>query len=80
MNKEAQIPELTYPLIKRAVNGEPEALVEILRYYDTYINSLVTYEITGPDGQLHRHIDKDMKVQVQMKLVDAIQEKWRELI
>ena len=80
MNKEAQIPELTYPLIKRAVNGEPEALVEILRYYDAYINSLVTYEITGPDGRLHRHIDEDMKVQVQMKLVDAIQEKWRELL
>ena len=80
MSKEAQSHELTYDLIKRAVHGEPAALEEILLYYDAYINSLVEYETTGPDGRTYRHIDEDMKIEVQMKLVDALQNKWRKLI
>lgn len=80
MSRNAQSHELTYDLIKRAVHGEPEALEEILLHYDAYLNSLVTYETTGPDGRTYRHIDEDMKAEVQMKLVDAIQKKWRKLI
>lgn len=80
MSRNAQSHELTYDLIKRAVHGEPEALEEILLYYDAYLNSLVTYETTGPDGRTYRHKDEDMKAEVQMKLVDAIQKKWRKLI
>lgn len=49
-------------------------------HYDAYINSMVAYETTGPDGRTYRHIDEDKKVQVQMKLVDAIHKKWRKLI
>ena len=80
MSKAAQSHELTYDLIKRAVHGDQEAIEAYLLHYDAYINSLVTYETTGPDGRTYRHIDEDMKVQVQMKLVDAIQKKWRKLI
>ena len=80
MSKEAQSHELTYDLIKRAVHGEPAALEEILLHYDTDISSLVEYETAGLDGNTYRHIDEDMKVQIQMKLVDAIQKKWRKLI
>lgn len=80
MSKAAQRHELNYDLIKRAVHGEPEALNEILLHYEAYINSLVAYETVGMDGSTYRHVDEDMKVQVQMKLVDAIQKKWRELI
>lgn len=72
--------ELTYDLIKRAVHGERAALGEILLHYDAYLNSLVTYETTGPDGRTYRHIDEDMKAEAQIKLMDAIQTKWRELI
>lgn len=80
MSREAQSHELNYDLIKRAVHGDTAALEEILLHYDTYINSLVTYETIGRNGEVFRHIDEDMKMQVQMKLVDAIQKKWRELI
>ena len=38
------------------------------------------YDEVGPDGQLHSYIDEDMKIQVQMKIVDALQNKWRKLI
>lgn len=80
MSREAQSHELNYDLIKRAVHGDTAAMEELLLHYDAYINSLVTYETTGRNGEVFRHIDEDMKVQVQMKLVDAIQKKWRELI
>ena len=76
MSKEAQSHELTYDLIKRAVHGDQEAIEAYLLHYDAYINSLVMYDEVGPDGQLHSYIDEDMKIQVQMKIVDALQNKW----
>ena len=80
MSKEAQSHELTYDLIKRAVHGDQQAIEAYLLHYDAYINSLVMYDEVGPDGQLHSYIDEDMKIQVQMKIVDALQNKWRKLI
>jgi hypothetical protein len=80
MSKKAQSHELTYDLIKRAVHGDQEAIEAYLLHYDSYINSLVMYDEVGPDGQLHSYIDEDMKIQVQMKIVDALQNKWRKLI
>lgn len=72
--------KLTCDLIKRAVHGNQKALKKILRIYDPYINSVVTVERLLSSGEFIREIDEDMKIQVQMKLVDAIQTKWRELI
>ena len=80
MSKAAQSHELTYDLIKRAVHGDQEAIEAYLLHYDAYINSLVMYDEVGSDGQLHSYIDEDMKIQVQMKIVDALQNKWRKLI
>lgn len=67
------IPLVLYDLIKRAVHGDQEAIEAYLLHYDSYINSLVMYDEVGPDGQLHSYIDEDMKIQVQMKIVDALQ-------
>lgn len=75
-----EIHELNYELIKRAVHGEPEALEEILRIYEPYHDSLVASDVAGADGRIHKVIDEDKKIQVQMHLVDVIQKKWRELI
>ena len=72
--------ELTYELIQKAVRGEDDALEEILRIYDPYINSVVTVEKQLPSGETIQEVDEDMKIQVQMHLVEAIQKKWRELI
>ena len=79
MSKAAQSHELTYDLIKRAVHGDQEAIEAYLLHYDAYINFLVSYDEVGPDGRIYRHIDEDMKIEVQMKLVDALQNKWRKL-
>lgn len=77
---EAETLKLTYDLIQKAVHGDQKALEEILHIYDPYINSVVTVERLLPSGEFIREIDEDMKIQVQMKLMDAIQTKWRELI
>lgn len=53
---------------------------EILRIYEPFHDSLVTYEVIGTDGKIHREIDEDKKVQIQMHLLEVIQTKWRELI
>lgn len=72
--------KLTYDLIKQAVHGDEKALEKILHIYEPYINSVVTFEQLLPSGDIIHEVDEDMKIQVQMKLVEAIQTKWRELI
>ena len=70
--------ELTYELICAAVKGEEEALNQILRYYDDYINTLATVEAEDEYGKPYHYIDDDLKVRIQMKLVQAIPA-WRGL-
>lgn len=74
------IHELTYDLVQKAVKGEHSALEKILHIYDPYINSVVTIEKILPSGEIVEEVDEDMKIQVQMHLVEAIQNKWREMI
>lgn len=71
---------LTYELIQKAVQGDPTALEAILRYYEPYHNALAAYETVDADGRIHREIDEVIKIQIQQRLVYAIQHKWRQLI
>lgn len=71
---------VSYTLIKKASQGDQQALAEILRLYEPFHNALASYDIIGPDGKPYQVVNEDWKIQVQMKLADAIQTKWRELI
>ena len=71
---------LTLDLIMKAMQGYPEALEYILKLYDDYINAFCRYETFDADGIVHTKFDEDMKVQIQNKLLDAIQLKWRPMI
>lgn len=71
---------LTYELIQKAVTGDPAALEAILKYYEPYHNALSAYETVDADGRIYREIDEDIKIQIQQRLVYAIQHKWRQLI
>lgn len=75
MKSVEEIHELTYDLIKRAVHGEQEALEKILMIYDPYLTSLVTKERVGAGGKIHKIVDEDKKIMVQMHLVKVIQKK-----
>lgn len=69
---------LNYNLIKKAVNGDEDALEEILHIYESFHNSLVTREVSGAGGNIYRVVDEDKKIQ--MHLVEVIRKKWRKLI
>ncbi|MDO4157348.1 MAG: helix-turn-helix domain-containing protein [Oscillospiraceae bacterium] len=71
---------MSYLLIQQVVCGELQAIEAILHIYDRYINSMVTFEMTDVNGNTIQKIDEDMKIQIQMKLIEAIQTKWRNLI
>lgn len=71
---------LTIDLIMKAMQGQPDALEYILKLYDNYINAFCRYETFDADGIIHTGLDEDMKVQIQNKLLDAIQHKWRPMI
>ena len=72
--------KLNLNLIQQAVCGNEKAAETILHIYDQYINYLVTYEVTDTSGKVIQIVDEDMKIQIQMKLIEAIQTKWRNLI
>lgn len=79
MKNTDETPELSYHLIQQAVSGESKAVEKILHIYDKYINSVVMLETTDMNGNIIKTIDEDMKIQIQMKLIESIQTKWRNL-
>lgn len=79
MKNTDETPELSYHLIQQAVSGESKAVEKILHIYDKYINSVVMFETTDMNGNTIKTIDEDMKIQIQMKLIESIQTKWRNL-
>lgn len=79
MKNTDETPELSYHLIQQAVSGESKAVEKILHIYDKYINSVVMLETTDMNGNIIKTIDEDIKIQIQMKLIESIQTKWRNL-
>lgn len=71
------IRELSDDLITRAANGEEKALERILEIFDPYITAVSSFDRVTLDREVVRELDEDMKIQIQMKLVDAIKNKWR---
>lgn len=75
MSRNDFTPGLSYDLIRRAANGEDQALTEILQIYEPFINSLVTEVVAGPDGKERRVINEDWKIQTQMEAQRLVQER-----
>lgn len=71
------IRELSDDLIMGAAKGEEKALERILEIFDPYITAVSSFDRVLPGGKVMRELDEDMKVQIQMKLVDAIKNNWR---
>lgn len=80
MEKNQQTMQLTVGLIRRAVDGEREAQDEILRIYEPFHDSLLSYVEAGLDGGIREETREDWKSMVQMQMLQAIQKKWRNLL
>lgn len=77
--KRNQIPDLSLDLIKRAIAGEEEALLTLLRRYDAEITHWATIEEPDSEGHYIKRLDEDLKAEIQERYIRAIRN-WRELI
>ena len=68
--------QLTYEIICDAVKGEPKAQEFLLNYYDAYINSLVMMVGIADNGEDVYHVDEDIKIQIQHRLLEGTR-RWR---
>ena len=63
---------LPYPVIAAAVNGDPDAVNQVVRHYSGYIAALSIR--TGYDalGVLRTQVDEDLRQRLETKLIVAI--------
>lgn len=62
-------------VIVAAREGEDDAMEQILKHYDAYINKLCLRTIVDESGQTHKQVDPYMKGRLQSKLMQAITKK-----
>jgi len=66
-------PLLTYPLIEKAVSGDPEAVYEVLGYYSGYISALSREEAHSTrEGRSSTAINEDLRQTLESKLLSKI--------
>lgn len=63
---------LPLSVIDAARDGDSQAVDQILRYYEGYINKLCTRTLCDPDGQPHVRVDEYMKRRLEIKLIHSI--------
>ena len=65
-------PEQYLPIVEGAIDGDSQAVDQVLRYYEGYINKLCTRTLYDPDGQPHVRVDEYMKRRLEIKLIHSI--------
>ena len=63
---------LSLSVIDAARDGDSQAVDQVLRYYEGYINKLCTRTLYDPDGQSHVRVDEYMKRRLEIKLIHSI--------
>ena len=63
---------LPMPVIEAARAGDAEAVEQVLRYYEGYINKLCTRTVYDESGCSHTCLDEYMKSRLENKLIRAI--------
>ncbi len=63
---------LPMPVIEAARAGDADAVEQVLRYYEGYINKLCTRTVYDESGCPHACLDEYMKSRLENKLIRAI--------
>ena len=63
---------LPMPVIEATQAGDAEAVEQVLRYYEGYINKLCTRTVYDENGCPHACLDEYMKSRLENKLIRAI--------
>ena len=62
---------LPLSVIDAARDGDSQAVDQVLRYYEGYINKLCTRTLYDPDGQPHVRVDEYMKRRLEIKVTSS---------
>ena len=63
---------LPYSVITKAVQGDPEAMIAVVRHYESYISRLSTRKLRDECGGFYYGIDMDIRDRLRAKLMRAI--------
>ena len=69
MKRDSCIP---YSVIRRAVDAEPEAIKEIIRYFHNYITSLATHSLQNVDGEVEVVVDSILRQRLEVTMILAV--------
>lgn len=70
--KNAKQKLLPYKVIEAAVNGDPDAIYEVLRFYKNYMLTLSTRHYCDEKGNNYHNVDEEIYNHLQIKLMQAI--------
>ena len=71
MNRKESSQLVPYEIIRRIVDGDERALIEILPYFERTINRMSTVQCISDAGQSFSHIDADIKGDLQSTVMFA---------
>ena len=60
------------PVILAAIAGDEAALAAVVGHYRDYIRVLATRPIKDADGNCTLHVDEDMRLRLETKLIHSI--------
>jgi hypothetical protein len=63
---------LPFPVIKKAVSGDAEAINAVLKHYEGYITKICTKRLYDENGAPHTFVDNDMRRLLETKLITKI--------
>lgn len=59
-------------MIREAVSGNETAIMDLLKYYDTYISKLCLRPIYSKSNKVNMIVDMELKGRIQTELMKAI--------
>lgn len=63
---------LSYETVIQAVNGNPDAINIVLRYYSRYLDCLSKRTVLDKQGNPHSYIDRQLRQRIENKLIYKI--------
>ena len=69
MKRDSCVP---FAVIRRAVDADPEAIKEIIRYFHNYITSLATHSLQNEEGKVEVVTDPVLRQRLEVTLILAV--------
>lgn len=63
---------IPYSIIKKATSGNIEAIGEVIKHYEQYINKKALRSVKDDNGNIHLTIDESLKLRMQTKLIKKV--------